>query len=86
MANLIIGHSQVKYFENYISLMDTKCESFSGCLIEDLLKESSVKILIPETQVVAVLCGINNLPRDDSATVIDKFNKLFDGILELNPR
>ena len=54
MANLIIGHSQVKYFENYLSVMNTKCEYYSGCLIEDLLKESSVKKLIPESQVIFI--------------------------------
>ena len=54
MANVIIGHSQVKYFENYLNIPDTKCDHFSGCLIEHLLQESSVKTLISKSQVTVV--------------------------------
>ena len=34
---LIIGHSQVKYFSNYVQDRSTKCLCFSGCKVEDLL-------------------------------------------------
>ena len=31
---LIIGHSQVKYFSNYVQDRSTKCLCFSGCKVE----------------------------------------------------
>ena len=37
MKTLILRHSQVKYFPEYVSSEDIKCISDSGCLIEKLL-------------------------------------------------
>ena len=37
MKTLILGHSQVKYFHEYVSSEDIKCISDSGCLIVNLL-------------------------------------------------
>ena len=60
MKSLIVGHSQVKYFHEYVCLPDIKCLSFSGCQIEDLLPKpdvkqrwdiSQIKKSIPECQV-----------------------------------
>ena len=52
MNSLIIGHSQVKYFKNYVTLPGIICESYSGCKIEDLLQKPSVKSLVTEKQVI----------------------------------
>ena len=43
MKSLIVGHSQAKYFGEYVCLPDIKCLSFSGCEIENLLPPSGVK-------------------------------------------
>ena len=43
MKSLIVGHSQAKYFSDFVCLADIKCLSFSGCKIEDLLPMQGVK-------------------------------------------
>ena len=37
MKSLILGHSKVKYFDQYVSTDDIQCLSYSGCTIEELL-------------------------------------------------
>ena len=63
MKSLIVGHSQAKYFDEYVCLPDIKCLSFSGCEIEALLPlpgvkqrwdTSEVKKSIPEAEVSAL--------------------------------
>ena len=59
MNSLIIGHSQVKYFKNYVTLPGIICESYSGCKIEDLLQKPSVKSLVT---------GIETIHRQDNSS------------------
>ena len=63
MKTLIVGHSQVKYFKNYVSLPDTECLSYCGCRIEDLLREPEVRRLIPESQVRLLFVYLNVISR-----------------------
>ena len=53
MKALILGHSQVIYFHEYVTAEDIKCLSYSGCLIENVLDEGEgdAKKIIPNTQV-----------------------------------
>lgn len=52
---LIIGHSQVKYFNNYVQNSATKCLFFSGCKVEDLLTFPAVAAAIPAVSVSILL-------------------------------
>ena len=38
-----------------------------------------------ELQVIAVHCGINNVPGDSAEDLLQKFQRLYDEIKELNP-
>lgn len=40
---LIIGHSHLKYYDNYIRDPKTKVISHSGCVVEDLLHFKDVR-------------------------------------------
>ena len=35
-------------------------------------------------QIVAILCGINNIPKDSNKDVVKKFKTLVEDILKLN--
>ena len=52
---LIIGHSQVKYFKNYVQNSATKCLFFSGCKVGDLLTFPAVVAAIPTVSVSILL-------------------------------
>ena len=65
MKCLIAGHSQVKYFEQYVSLSNVKCLSYSGLselLPDPVLKvkrqhdTSEVRRVIPKCQVSFEIC------------------------------
>ena len=67
MKCLIAGHSQVKYFEQYVSLSNVKCLSYSGLSVEELLPDpvlkvkrrhdtSEVRRVIQECQVSFEIC------------------------------
>ena len=51
MKSLIVGHSQVIYFSDYVCLADIKCLSFSRCKIENLLPMPGVKQRLDTSQV-----------------------------------
>lgn len=40
---LIIGHSHLKYYDNYIKDPKTKVISHSGCMVEDLFHFEDVR-------------------------------------------
>ena len=46
MKCLISGHSQVKYFEQYVSLSNVKSLSYSGLSVEELLPNIIIIIII----------------------------------------
>lgn len=48
---LIVGHSQVKYFSNYVQDNSTMCLFYSGCKIEDLLTYPAVLDAVPVVSV-----------------------------------
>ena len=48
---LIIGHTQVKYFSNYVQDRSTKCLCFSECKGEDLLTFPALEDAIPTVPV-----------------------------------
>ena len=48
---MIIGHSHLKYFDNYIKDESTKVITHSGCLVEELILFSDVRKAVSE-------CGV----------------------------
>ena len=48
---LIIGHSQVKYFNQYVQDNRIKCYYSSGCKVEDLLTFPTIQEVIPAASV-----------------------------------
>ena len=48
---LIIGHSQVKYFNQYVQDNRIKCFYSSGCKVEDLLTFPTIQEVIPAASV-----------------------------------
>ena len=51
---LILGHSQLKYFKNYVEDPSIQCFFSSGCTVEDLVTFPGVKEAIPAAKVINI--------------------------------
>ena len=49
---LIIGHSQLKYFSEYVQDSSIQCLFSSGCTVEELATFPSVKVAVPAASYV----------------------------------
>ena len=58
---LIIGHSQVKYFSEYVQDSKIKCLFSSGCMVEDLLTFPNSKEVISAASVSTILPVMSDL-------------------------
>lgn len=85
MATLIAGHSQAKYFSQFLTNNSSvDVISKSGYRIEDMW--DVIKDVVGNYAIVAILLGANNIPRDDTETVLSKLGRLVQQIRQTNPR
>lgn len=80
---LIVGHSHVKYFKDYVFDDKIDCLSYSGSKIEELWEK--IEDNVHTYKVIAVHTGANNIPRDGADAVLEKFEDLCGKILQANP-
>ncbi|VDI66994.1 Hypothetical predicted protein [Mytilus galloprovincialis] len=85
MANrvLIAGHSQVKYFDQYLKLSNVDVVSFSGYRIEQMW--GVIGRRVPDYKIVVLHIGANNLWNDTPADVLTHYQSLVDSIRRVNP-
>ncbi|CAG2246625.1 PAFAH1B2_3 [Mytilus edulis] len=80
---LIAGHSQVKYFDQYLKLSNVDVVSFSGYRIEQMW--GVIGHRVPDYRIVVLHIGANNLWNDTPADVLTHYQSLVESILRLNP-
>ncbi|CAC5396076.1 unnamed protein product [Mytilus coruscus] len=85
MANrvLIAGHSQGKYFDQYLKLSNVDVVSFSGYRIEQMW--GVIGHRVPDYRIVVLHIGANNLWNDTPADVLTHYQSLIDSIRRVNP-
>lgn len=85
MRTLIAGHSQAKYFHQFLkSDSDIDVISRSGYRVEDMW--DVIKDVVGGYRTVALLLGANNLPDDSTSTLLTKLDKLVEQIRVVSPR
>ncbi|CAG2254174.1 unnamed protein product [Mytilus edulis] len=80
---LIAGHSQVKYFDQYLKLSNVDVVSFSGYRIEQMW--GVIGRRVPDYRIVVLHIGANNLWNDTPADVLTHYQSLVDSIRRVNP-
>ena len=71
---LIAGHSQVKYFDQYLKLSNVDVVSFSGYRIEQMWGVIGHKVT--NYSVIVLHIGANNLWNDTPAEVLNHYQQL----------
>ena len=82
--SLIAGHSQVKYFNQYLTLSNVDVVSFSGYRIEQMWGVISSQVRKYRVSVFHV--GGNNLWDDHPADTLSKYQQLVSNIWQVNSR
>ncbi|CAC5421062.1 unnamed protein product [Mytilus coruscus] len=81
---LIAGHSQAKYFKQYLSLSETNVLSYSGFRIDQMFNE--LQPTIDNYNTVVLHVGANDLSRGSSVkTLLRKYQQLTSDIWHSNP-
>ena len=80
----IAGDSQVKYFDQYLTLSNVDVVSFSGYRIEQMW--GVVGSQVRKYRVIGLHVGGNNLWYDHPADILSKYQQLVSNIWQVNPR
>ncbi|CAC5424990.1 unnamed protein product [Mytilus coruscus] len=81
---LIAGHSQTKYFKQYLSLSKTNVLSYSGFRIDQMFNE--LQPTIDNYNTVVLHVGANDLSRGSSVKILlRKYQQLTSDIWHSNP-
>ena len=85
MANrvLIAGHSQVKYFDQYLNASNVDVLSFPGYRIEEMW--GVIGHMVPNYKIVMLHMGANKLWNDTSSQVLSHYQFLVQQIRRANP-
>ena len=81
---LIAGHSQVKYFEQYLKMTNVDVVSFPGYRIEQMWGVIGHRVGSYKTIVLHI--GANNLWNEEPPVILQHYQTLVGSVQRINPR
>lgn len=83
MTTLIVGHSQTKYFSEYLRLDNVHTLSFPGAKVEDV--GGNICDFVEQFDIVVLHLGANNFPSDSASEVAWKYWDLLQNCVSVTP-
>jgi hypothetical protein len=83
MSTLIVGHSQARYFSQYIDSDRAVCLSYRGYCTYQIWPE--ICDIVHGFDIVVLHVGANDLPCNSAETVLSSFQDLAENIWRAKP-